>query len=162
MNYVGGKDKKTFGLYYIKLGILLFYALWFLIACVTNVINLLNALDIINAWKFNSGNLLALKNLIFKFDASYLLLGLLFISGVFVQAFSSMLFFLASFAFWRERNKWKLINLAFAISMMLWAAFVIIEEIFIDYSYEPTHLRLLALELVSLLAFHLLADETKK
>ncbi|KTD31505.1 MULTISPECIES: hypothetical protein [Legionella] len=163
MRYIGGgKDRKNFGLHYIKLGILLFYALWFFIACLTNVVNLMDALNIINTQKFNSGNFLFLKELIFKFDTSFPLLELLFILGVFIQAISSTLFFIAFFAFWKGRNKWKCVNLAFAISMMFWAAFILSEEIFIAYAYEPTHLRLLALELLSLLAFHLLAEAAKE
>lgn len=82
-----------------------------------------------------------------------------FYCDIFIQAISALLFFLAFWAFFKKRNAWPLINIAFGISMALWAIFLIMEEFFIAYSYEGTHIRLLSLELISLCLFHLLHDQ---
>ena len=37
----------------------------------------------------------------------------------------------------------------FAMSVILWGGFMLGEEIFVAYKYEPTHIRLLVLSLVS-------------
>lgn len=64
-------------------------------------------------------------------------------------------------SFSKKRNAWPLINAAYGINMGLWATFLIIEEIFIAYSYEAAHIRLLSLELVLFLLIHLLHDKKK-
>jgi len=45
-------------------------------------------------------------------------------------------FLIASYYFWKGNNYWSLINIAFLLSIFLWAAFILLEEVFIAYTYE--------------------------
>ncbi|MBX3710205.1 MAG: hypothetical protein KIT56_09515 [Gammaproteobacteria bacterium] len=150
-------DNKYYGIYFIKVGILFFFFLWFSIAFSSNFIDFLNSLGITNEWRFHSGNYDAVKKTIQIYNAPQSILNFLFYSDILIQATSALLFFAAFLSFFRKRDAWRLINSAYGISMALWAIFLIIEEIFIAYSYEAAHIRLL-LELVSFLLLHLLPD----
>lgn len=152
-------DNKYYGVYYIKIGILFFFSLWFSIAFLSNFIDLLNSIGITNEWRFHSGNYDAVKKTIQIYNAHQNILNFLFYSDILIQATSALLFFAAFLSFFIKRNAWPLINSAYGISMALWATFLIIEEIFIAYSYEAAHIRLLLLELVSFLLLHLLHDK---
>ena len=48
---------------------------------------------------------------------------------------------------------------AFTAALLLWAAFLVSDELFIAYALEATHLRLFLAFLVTLLAIVLLPDE---
>lgn len=151
-------NSKSYGLDYLKLGILLFFAIWFFIAFLTNVIDLCNFLHITNQWQFHSGNYLALKTVTAIYDTPTLVLNLLFFCDILIQGISAVLFFIA-FLQSLQQHSWSLINIAFSISMALWATFLILEEIFIAYTFEATHMRLLTLEMIALLTMHLLPSK---
>lgn len=154
MNSTHCINKNKDNLYYFKLGTLCFFACWFSIAFLTNLFDLLNTLQITHEWKFHSGNYLALKKVIDTYSTPTAILNFLFVSDVFIQGLVAILFSFASLFYLTGRNAWPCIYLAFAISMALWAIFLILEEIFIAYAYEATHIRLLVLEIVSLLLLH--------
>ena len=147
---------KEYSLYYFKLGVLLFFATWFLIAFLTNLIDLFNILNLTNQWKFHSSNYLALKEVLHIYNTPDIILNFLFFFNIFIQGISALLFFYASFRYFKNYNAWPLINIAFDASIALWAVFLVMEEIFIAYAYEATHIRLLMLEIISLLSLHLL------
>ncbi len=50
------------------------------------------------------------------------------------------------------------VTLAFAVSLALWAAFILADEALIAYATEAVHMRLFVAELVSLLALVLLPE----
>lgn len=147
---------KYYGLFFIKQGLLLFWSCWFAIAFLTNMMDFLVAKQIIIASNFHSDNYNALKAVISIYNTPHYILDLLFPLDILAQGISSTLFFIAAFCFWHRNNYWPWINIAFGISMFLWATFLILEEVFIAYSYEGTHIRLFMFEMVSLLMLHLL------
>ncbi len=53
---------------------------------------------------------------------------------------------------------WRPTDAAFVVTLALWGAFVLAEEIFLAYVVEATHLRLFIAQLVTLLVIHLLPD----
>ncbi len=150
---------KNYSLFYIQSGILLFFSFWFFIAFLTNLFDLLNNLGLINQWKFSSGNYASLQKVISIYSTPKIILTALFYSDISAQLLSSILFLVAFVQFLRKTNPWPYINVAFGISMALWAIFLIMEEIFISYSYEATHIRLLILEIMALIFLHILPTE---
>jgi hypothetical protein len=152
---LGNKERNP--LFYIKLGCLLFWAVWFLVAFITNFFDFLNLIGWIPPqWHFHSGNYHSLENVVSIYHTPNSLLNLLFALDILAQGISAVLFFIAFFCFWRGIYIWQTIPLAFGISMGLWAVFLVMEEVFIAYSFESTHARLLIFEIVCLLMLYLL------
>lgn len=156
------RDKGTI-LFYFKIGLLLFWFAWFGIASLSNLMDLLSAhYGVLLAWKFHSGNYLALGKVLSIYSTPTYILSILFYMDIIIQAVSAILFFIAAFCTFRAKAFcWKYINLAFAVSISLWAVFLIMEEIFLAYPYESTHMTLCIFELLSLLALHLLSHKDK-
>lgn len=151
----------TYDLFLIKQGLLIFWACWFSLAFLSNFVDLLTATHVINGWRFHSGNYEALAQVLSIYHTPHLILLLLFSMNTGVQSISASLFIIAAICFWRGNYMWPAIYLAFAISMGLWAIFLIMEEVFIAYKYEPTHMNLLLFELISLLALRLLPHQKR-
>lgn len=153
---------KNYGLFFFKIWILLFWGLWFGIACCSNIIDLLHFHGIMLDYNFYSGNYLALKNVISVYQTPQHMLNILFYLDILIQGIIAILFISSAVSLYRSSIYcWKLVNLAFIVSIVLWGVFLIMEEIFIAYQFEATHIRLSVFEIVSLLMFHLLPN-TKK
>lgn len=161
MGLIDTKSNQDYGMFYIKLGLLLFFCFWFLIAFLTNCIDFYIASGLMKTLHFHSGNYSALKSVVSIYNTPNYILNLLFLADILMQGASAMLFLVATFCFWRDIYLWQSINMAFGFSMALWVIFIIMEEIFIAYSYEATHIRLLILEMTSLLALHLLPHKSR-
>jgi len=156
-------NKNNFGIFFIKQGILFFWFCWFFIACLTNITDLSIAKNWISMTTFHSGNYSALEKVINIYHIPNTILDLLFSLDIFAQGLAAILFFVASFCFWFENKyTWPTINMAFGISLFLWSVFLIMEEIFIAYSYESTHSGLFMFELISLLTIHLIPHKTSR
>lgn len=67
-----------------------------------------------------------------------------------------MLFWLAWLRYRRQPGGRRLLYAAFTVSLGLWSAFAIADELFIAYAVEGTHLRLFTAQLATLLAVELL------
>jgi hypothetical protein len=148
-------NKPMLGLFAIKLGCLLFWFGWFSLACLSNLFDMINALYGLPAeWHFVSGNYVAVAKVISIYSLPDFCLNLLFSLDILIQAACALLFFLAAWAFWKQKELPTLVNYAFGLSMGLWAAFILMDELFIAYAYEGTHLNLFAFELLTLLALH--------
>lgn len=152
------KDNQDYGLFYLKQIILLFWFTWFSVAFLTNITDFLIATDTISELNFRSGNYHALEKVINIYNVPKYFLNILFSLDVFVQGVSAVFFLVAAFCWWNRIYVWQSINFAFFISISLWAIFLIMEEFFIAYSYEATHIRLFVFEMVSLLTIHLLPN----
>lgn len=157
-NFVTQDKQKSFCLSYLKSGILLFFAVWFMLAFLTNLVDLFNNLHLTNQWKFNSGNYLALKSVLHIYNTPDFIFNFLFYCDISIEGLSAILFLIAGFHSLKKQNAWPYINIAFCLSMALWAVFLVMEEAFIAYGFEAVQIRLLSLELISLLAMHLLPD----
>jgi hypothetical protein len=152
-----GSMNKSFGLFYFKLGLLLFWGVWFALAFLSNVFDLCHANGLLIHIPFHSGNYTALKNVLSIYHTPILFLNILFYLDIIIEFMISFLFLQASYSFFTNKfNYWKFVNLAFIISIALWGVFVIMEEIFLAYSFESTHIRLGMLEMISLFIFHLM------
>ncbi len=149
-------NNQGYGLFYLKQIILLFWCIWFSIAFLSNLTDFLISTNTITSSLFRSNNYSALEKIIHIYNVPHYFLNVLFILDIFVQGLSAILFLIAAFCCWIRIYIWQTINMAFIISISLWAIFLIMEESFIAYSYEATHIRLFVFEMVSLLTLHLL------
>ncbi len=154
--------KQDYSLFYFKQGILLFWCCWFFIAFLTNLTDFLITTDTMTASSFRSSNYHALGKVISIYNTPHYFLNGLFSLDIFAQGISAILFLIAAFCFWQRTYVWQTINIAFSISMALWAVFLIMEEIFISYSFEGTHIQLFMFEMVSLLTLHVLPQQDGK
>lgn len=148
---------QTRGIFYIKLGCLLFWACWFMLVCLTNIFDFIHAHHSLpDDWLFRSGNYMLLAKVLQVYHTPPAILFTLFSLDIFVQGASAILFTISSATFLIKKQITPIVNAAFGISMALWAAFILIEEIYIAYSYESVHIRLFAFEMLTLLTLHLL------
>ena len=156
------QENKEYSLFYLKLSILLFWGSWFSIAFLTNTTDFLIAADIMSPLPFRSGNFNLIKNIMSIYNIPSDISVLLFSINLFVQGAIAILFLTAAFSFWQQKSFWLFSNIAFGLSIALWAVFLILEEVFIAYAFEATHIRLFEFELVSLLFLYLLPQQIKK
>ena len=146
-------------LYLLKRGVLLFWALWFALALATNAFDALKAAGALAAgWSFASGNYAFMREVTAVHGAGPWLTNALF-AGVLV--WEGLAFWLHGRAvvLFRDPGCRRPAVVAFAVSLALWSAFILADEVFIAYAVEATHMRLFVAELVSLLVVLLLPDE---
>lgn len=145
---------------WLKSGSLLFWALWLTVVCLTNLLDCLKALGILPAsWTLSSGN----WELVAKATAVHTLpVGV----AAFLMACAVLWEGIAAGALWWAWFRFDAaaadslagVRAAYAVSLALWAAFMLADEIFLQYAIEPTHMRIFVAQLVTLLAVHLLPE----
>lgn len=156
-------DSKSNGLFYLKAGALFFWACWFTLAATTNIFDLINALwGLPTYWHFRSGNFILVASVLSLYNTPTFFYYLVFIIDILIQATCAILFAVSFLKFWRHQPAWSWINYAFTLSLALWAAFIIIEELFIAYAFEATHIGLCLFELLILFALHFLPHQPIK
>lgn len=156
-------DNQTHGIFYIKLGCLLFLSCWFTLVCLTNILDFMYAYHgLSDDWLFRSGNYFLLAKVLQIYHTNPVILFTLFSLDILVQGTSAVLFIISTILFLTRRQISSIMNIAFGVSMGLWAIFILMEEIFIAYNYESVHIRLFAFEMLTLLMLHLLPHESRK
>jgi hypothetical protein len=138
----------------IRSGILLFWAAWFTVVALTNLLDALKALGFLPAgFTLASGNWALMLKVTAIHGTPASLVALLFLGVILWEAVAAALFWRA----WAVRGE--AIATAFIVGLALWAAFTLADEVFIAYPLEAVHLRLFAAQLLSLLAIRLLPDD---
>lgn len=160
MQSVMKSHHKSVWIHTIKLGCLLFWSMWFALACMTNLFDFMNIFTLIPPdWRFRSNNYMLLSQVLSVYDTQNWLLNFLFFCNTVVQGAVAIIFFGAVFLYAFKREPWFYINLAFGLSMALWATYLVLEEVFIAYAFEATHMRLFMFEIIMLLMIHLLPED---
>lgn len=137
----------------LKSGVLVFWAAWFSIVVLTNVFDVLKAAGVVPAgWTFASGNWALMVKVTGVHGTPVAVVALLFLGVIVWEALAAILFWRA----WAAGGRGGVV--AFTVSLALWAAFTLADEIFIAYTLGPVHLRLFGLQLLSLLALRLLPE----
>ena len=144
----------------LKQGILLFWALWLTVACLANTCDGLKACHVLGAgWKFASGNYALMVETTQKYHTPLWLNAMLFFGVILWQGCSALLFWSAFSAFQGVHQPGgHTLYQAFPVSLALWAAFIIIDELFLAYETEDTHLRVFTAQAISLLLLVLLPE----
>jgi len=144
-----------------KLGLLLFWALYFSIVFITNWFDALKAAGVLgDGWKVTSGNWASIREATAIYDTPGWLRTILF-AGVLVLELLAAALFWRAFLLARRSGIYggSLITAPVIVGAALFAGFVLADEIFIAYSFEATHFRILIALVVSLLALRLLPSE---
>jgi hypothetical protein len=137
----------------LKRILLLSWAVWLTVVLATNVLDAGKALGLLGeGWVFASGNYRFLAETTARYGTPGWLNGLLFAGVISWEGVAAALFWRAWWAFPGRSALYA----AFTMSLGLWAAFLVADEVFIAYAVEATHLRLLTAQLATLLAVELL------
>ena len=140
---------------FLKIGLLGFWSLWLSVVLVTNIFDALKAWGILpEDWRWFSGNYSIIKKAV-PFPAWTI--ALLFVGVLLWEAIGVVLFWYALYRYSiAGPGGLGAVTVAFGVTLGLWAAFMISDEIFRIYQYQGTHLLLFIGQLLSLLAIFLL------
>jgi hypothetical protein len=145
---------------FLKRSLLFFWTAWLTVVFTTNVLDGVKALGLLgDHWAFASGNYRFLVNTTARYDTLAWLNGLMFVGVICWEGIAAVLMGLACLRFGegRERRE-RFLYAAFTVSLTLWLAFAIADEVFIAYAVEGAHLRLFTAQLATLLAIELLPE----
>jgi hypothetical protein len=142
----------------LKRGLLLFWTLWLTVVVTTNVLDALQALGILPEWfKFVSGNWQWINQTMDPLGVPRAFQAFLFAGVIVWEALAAILFWLA-FTSYRNRplvqetaTIW-----ACAINLALWAAFQVLDEVFLAYQPEGVHRAIFGSQILTLLMLYLL------
>lgn len=145
----------------LKRGTVLFWALWLTVVTITNVFDLLKAIGVLPPeWSFASGNYGFVAETVAVNNVGGPLVTLLFIGVIIWEALAALLLWRAFLAYNTTPAGLQAVYTAFAVSLALWAAFMLADELFFAYDVEATHMRIFTAQLVTLLAIRLLPDDS--
>jgi hypothetical protein len=144
---------------FLKRLLLLFWAVWLSVVFLSNLADAGKGLGFLGeSWAFASGNWKLIQETTGRYGIPAPVNAILFAGVILWEGIAAVLFWRAGWSF-RGRNAARTaVYLAFMTSLLLWAAFLIADEVFIAYPLEGTHLRLFVAHLVTLLAVELLPE----
>jgi hypothetical protein len=141
----------------LKSLLLYFWAIWFSVVFLSNLADGAKGLGLLDdSWAFASGNLKFIKETTGRYGTPDWLNAILFGGVILWEGIAAVLFWRAGWTFRGGIRAQKAVYLAFTVSLLLWCAFLIADEVFIAYPVEAVHLRLFVAQLVTLLAIELL------
>jgi hypothetical protein len=143
-----------------KLGLLAFWTLWFGVTSVTNLCCALKALKILpRSWKFASDNYRAVAGAVAVYHSTQRLAPALFFGVILWQLAALFLFARASALSWNGGViAYAVSHEAFVAGCGLWAAFMLADEIFLQYERQAAHATLFVAVLASYVALFILPD----
>ncbi len=146
----------------LKQGIILFWATWLSLVLLLNFLDVAKNLKMLpESWKFTSGNFPFMQAVTKVFNTPNPLTWIMYISAIIWEIVAVYLLWAALGSF--DPNNLRLVNLAFIVNLALWAAFVVMDELFLawlipGFNIMETHRSLFTANLVSLMAIHLLPN----
>jgi hypothetical protein len=145
-------------MYWLKLGLLLFWASWFSIVVLTNAFSAMKAGGLLPpTWRFASKNYEMVAKAVSIYAPPPWVPRLLFLGVLAWQLAAAILFWYALMSSGGAGVlNMNAVNAACAAGILLWAAFMIADEITIKYVMEQPHELLLIAQLASLVVMHLL------
>jgi hypothetical protein len=144
-------------LYPLKVALLLFWAAWFSIVFSTNVASALKASGRLRpTWRLASKNFDMVCKAVSLYSAPAWVPRLLFLGVLGWQLVAALLFWGAVAASGGAGIlDMALVNAAFAAGILLWAAFMVADEVTIRYAMERPHELLFVAQLASLVVMHI-------
>ncbi|HVN54186.1 MAG TPA: hypothetical protein VMT46_07635 [Anaerolineaceae bacterium] len=145
-------------LIFIKLGLMTFWATWLTVEFLTNLFDDMKVVGVLpTGWKFASKNYEAISNVTSIYNTPRWVNGFLFLGVIVWQGLAGLLFWRATIGFLRMGPaSYGDLYLAFAVSLGLWGAIMIADEIFQNHDQLRSHLAIFIAQIVTLLAIHLL------
>lgn len=151
----------------VKQGIILFWAVWLSLVLLLNCLDVLKNVGVLpDTWKFNSGNFPFMQAVVKVYSTPNPITWVMYISAIIWEVVAIYLLWAAlgaSFSSGFDPSTLRLVNLAFAVNLALWAAFVVMDELFLAFlipghNIMETHRSLFTANLVSFMAIHLLPN----
>lgn len=143
----------------LKRLLLLFWAVWMSVVFLSNLTDAGKGLGLLGeSWTFASHNWKFIQDTTARYRIPVAVNAVLFAGVILWQGAAAALFWWAGWSFRGRNASRKAVYLAFTISLLLWGAFLVADEIFISYQLESTHLRLFVAYLVTLLTVDLLPE----
>jgi hypothetical protein len=140
--------------------LLLAWAFWLSVVFLSNLADAAKGLGWLDkSWAFASGNLQFIRETTARYATPDAVNGVLFAGVVVWEGVAAMLFWRAARAYRGQGVGRRDVYRAFSASLLLWAGFLVADELFIAYPLESAHLRLFMAHLLTLLAIELLPDE---
>jgi len=129
-----------------------FWALWFSLAAITNIFDLLHAWGFISPhWTFRSGNLDLIKIAMRHIAHPDGVMITLFVFDCLAQAVIAFMFWKTLYCITSGQDHQKCLYTAFFLNIGLWCLFLVTEELLLAYSFETVHMRLLLTAMISLI-----------
>jgi hypothetical protein len=143
-------------LFSFKLGLLVFWGTWYLIAFSTNLCDIFQAMRVLpQTWRFASGNLQSVIKATSTYPVPRWLPRLLFFG---VLGWQCLAWFLFGWAVISSVSRGSIdaeaMNAAFVAGVSLWAAFMIADELFKQYETEHVHVLFLIAQVLSFAVLH--------
>ena len=137
----------------IQTGLVLFWATWLTLVTSTNLFDALKQLGVLpTGFTWSSYNFELVKETVGAHGVPTVIASLLFAGVIAWELLASALFWRAWLAMRRgKRGTGDEVTQAFAVSLALWAAFLIATEVTVNYSTAATHKSTLIAQLVSLI-----------
>jgi len=135
--------------------LLLFWGAWFAIVALTNLGDALLALGVVSPdWKFASGNFGLIEQVVSRYPTPGWLTMPLFVGVILWEGLAAVLFLRAA-ATWSagdaDAGARAAARTAYAVGIGLFAGFLLVDEFFIAYQMEGSHLRILVAHVVGLM-----------
>jgi hypothetical protein len=141
----------------IKRIILLFWAAWLSVVLTTNILNALEVLGVVpESFKFVSGNWQWINQVMDPLGVPRGLQTVMFVSVIGWEALAAILYWYAVMTYrGRPLIQEKAAIWACGVNLGLWAAFQVLDEVFLAYEPEKVHRVIFINQVVTLLALHL-------
>ncbi len=143
--------------------LLFFWALWLSIVALTNVLNGLQVLALLpDTFRFVSGNWSWINGTLDPLDVPRPLQALMFTAAILWEALAAMLYWRALVAYrGRSLAQEPAVIAASAVNLGLWAAFQVLDEVFLAYEPQAVHRDIFASQLLTILTLCVLPVTTK-
>lgn len=143
----------------LKRLLLLFWAVWLSVVILSNLADAGKGLGLLGeSWAFASGNWNLIQETTARYRTPAVVNAVLFAGVILWEGIAVVLFWRAGWSFRGRSSARKAVYLAFTISLLLWSAFLVADEVLIAYTLESTHLRLFVAHLATLLTVDLLPE----
>jgi hypothetical protein len=140
--------------------VLVFWAAWLSIVATTNVLDGLAALDVVPAsFRFVSGNWRWINQVMDPLAVPRGTQAFLFVAAIVWEVVAAALFWWAAATYrGRPLSRERVTLCACGVNLTLWAAFQVLDEVFIAYQPEAVHRVIFVSQLVTLLLLHCSAN----
>src|SRR5262245_3256888 len=143
---------------FLKRGILFFWAAWFSVVAATNVLDALRSLSVLPmSFMFVSGNWAWINRVMDPLAVPPWLQAALFLGAMAWEALGALLYW-SALARYRGRPlaQEPAALRACVVSLALWGAFQVLDEVFLAYPTEDVHRSLFVSQIATILLLHLL------
>ena len=147
-------------MFFFKRTIVVFWALWWILAFLTDFLGGLYLLNVFTAPWLPHSNYPSLVESLLQYDAPTWLPGLFFVGIIGWSFLSAGAFTVAALTSRQPSPRWcARVNVAFIVSLGLWFAFFISDQVIMNFDLEQNHMVQGGFQLLTFMAIHLLPDD---